>query len=318
MKILKSSAAIRRAIVELMAPGKRRVAITAFVGDGARAFLPKPKGIELICWPKAGGTNPLELRRLKKAGVRIRFVDGLHMKLYWASHRGAIVTSANLSTNALGAGNLKELGILLPTNAIDIDELIASLKSRRFNKTDIHKLEVAHRKLQPWQRGGGQHVEKVTYTEWFSLPSRCEWKLGWWDEHSDFAQEAKEIVRNDFNKRTPEDFIACQKNDYNQTDWVLTFRVTRKGAVSPKWIFVDFVVKVSRKDKKAYYADFPCQAIQVWTTRHYPPPPFVITREFRAALCKASVAFGVERMQAMRSTRPQARLLKMIAKRMRS
>ena len=108
-----------------MAPGGgRRVAISAFVGDGARAFIRKPLGVEIICWPRAGGTNPLELNRLKNAGAHISFADRLHMKVYWAAKRGAIVGSANLSTNALGAGGLKEFGVLLPPGSIDIDELI--------------------------------------------------------------------------------------------------------------------------------------------------------------------------------------------------
>jgi hypothetical protein len=125
VKILKSSASIRKAIGELMAPGGgRRVAISAFVGDGARAFIRKPLGVEIICWPRAGGTNPLELNRLKNAGAHISFADRLHMKVYWAAKRGAIVGSANLSTNALGAGGLKEFGVLLPPGSIDIDELI--------------------------------------------------------------------------------------------------------------------------------------------------------------------------------------------------
>jgi hypothetical protein len=110
-----------------MAPGKTpRVAITAVVGRGARAYNRNPKGVEIICWPKAGGTNPLELRRLKKAGARIRFANRLHMKVYWAARRGTIITSANLSTNTLGAGNLKEFGVFLPADAVNIDDVIES------------------------------------------------------------------------------------------------------------------------------------------------------------------------------------------------
>lgn len=47
------------------------------------------------------------------------------MKVYWAERRATIITSANLSTNALGAGNLKEFGAFLRSGAIDIDGLIA-------------------------------------------------------------------------------------------------------------------------------------------------------------------------------------------------
>lgn len=67
MKILYSSADVRKAIVELFSLSKgRRVAVVAFVGRGAKACLPKPKGLELFCWPKEGGTNPDVLRDLLK------------------------------------------------------------------------------------------------------------------------------------------------------------------------------------------------------------------------------------------------------------
>ena len=313
MKILKTTASIRRSIVSLMRPGRvRRVAIVAFVGAGARAFIPRPKGVEIICWPKAGGTNPLELRRLKQMGVNVRFADGLHMKLYWAEGRGTVLTSANLTTNALGSGNLKEIGVLLPPDAIDIDELIASLKSRRFNKREMRKLEERHRKINAGQPRQSEKTERVEYLEWLSHSARSEWKLGWWDGFVQIAKEAKEIVRADFNKREPEYFISCRKKDYRQADWVLCFRLTSKGASTPKWMFVDFVVKVGRREK-AYCTDNQYQAAQVWTPRHYPTPPFVVTPAFRAALRAATLKIGVERIKSGRSTNPSARLLKMIA-----
>lgn len=301
-----------------MKPSKaRRVAIVAFVGDGARAFIPQAKSVEIICWPKAGGTNPLELRRLKKSGARIRFSDGLHMKLYWAAERGTIITSANLSTNALGAGSLKEVGVLLPPDAVDIDELIASLKSRGFSNAEMRELEESHRKIKvraPRRMSKGDRVE---YLEWYSLPARSEWKLGWWNGYGNFAKEAREIVRNDFNKREPEDFIACRKQDFRQADWLLSFRLTKGGASAAKWMFVDFVVEIERKDKEAYYVGYPYQAIQVWTRRHYPLPPFVVTTPFRAALRSACLKYGIERIKKLGSTRPPLRLLQMIANEMK-
>jgi len=159
----------------------RRVAITAFVGDGARAFIRNPKGLEIVCWPKAGGTNPLELRRLKKAGARIRFADRLHMKVYWAAKRGVVITSANLSTNALGAGDLKEFGVLLPATSVGIDDVIESLRTRSFNKHEMDRLEREHRKLMARKQRSYRKPEKVSYSEWFELPVRPEWKLGWYD-----------------------------------------------------------------------------------------------------------------------------------------
>ena len=245
-----------------MAPGKsRRVAITAFVGKGARAFIRNPMGVEIICWPKAGGTNPYELRKLKKAGARICFADRLHMKVYWAAKRGTIITSANLSTNALGAGNLKEFGVFLSADAVDIDHVIESLKSRPLNKSDLQKLDIEHRKLNIGQRHFDRNITRVSYTEWFSLPFRTDWKLGWWDEECDLAKNAKEIIKTDFGKTAAFDWVTCRATDYQKHNWVLSFRLAKKGAVGPKWIYVQLLEKVNRSDKNAYYRDRPYQAV---------------------------------------------------------
>src|SRR4051812_5854740 len=108
VEVLYSSEAIRVAVRDLFRRGRgRRGAIVAFVGDGAEASLPRPSGLELYCWPCAPGTNPRAIRLLRKLGVDTFFVDRLHTKLYWASGRGAVVASSNLSTNAYGHGGLK-------------------------------------------------------------------------------------------------------------------------------------------------------------------------------------------------------------------
>ena len=261
MRVLQTSAEIRREISTLMAPGKnRRVAIAAFVGEGARAFIRSPKAVEIICWPKAGGTNPLELRRLKKAGARIRFVDRLHMKVYWAARRGTIITSANLTTNALGAGDLKEVGVLFSADSFPIDAVIRSLKSRPFNGKDMERLEREYRKLKARHRGYFANKDQVSYLEWYVLPARAEWRFGWWDTVGPASKNAKEITTADFSERSPQNFISCRKDDYRVSDWILSFRLSGRGVSRPEWIYVDFVVKVGRDDKKAYFGDYPYQA----------------------------------------------------------
>ena len=75
-RILYTSGEVREAIVSLFeATSGRKVAISAFVGYGAEAYLGKIKGLELICWPKAGGTNPHALRKLISKGAKISFSD---------------------------------------------------------------------------------------------------------------------------------------------------------------------------------------------------------------------------------------------------
>src|SRR5215210_4527181 len=130
IEILSSSKEIKAAIKDIFSvKNQRRVAISAFVGDEANAYLPYPKGIELYCCPKAGGTNPNAIRDLQTRGVEVYFSDSLHMKLYW-SKKGVIITSANLSTYALGSGGLKEIGVLLPASTVNITKIIQSISAR--------------------------------------------------------------------------------------------------------------------------------------------------------------------------------------------
>ena len=317
MKILYTSQSIRNAIVELMAPGKvRRVAITAFVGKDARAYLPRPRGIEIVCWPKAGGTNPLELRRLKKDGARIRFCDGLHMKSYWATGRGCVITSANLSTNALGAGGLKEIGVLLPDGALDIDKVLVSLKTRPFNKADMDRLEMAHRELLKQQPHWRKKSDKVDYKEWFKLPARSEWKLIGLDGSAEFCREAIAIAQKDFNKRSPENALTCINTGLNKGEWILYFYEKATDMSLMSWMYVDFIAKINPKEEM-FSKDCPCQAIQVWSLRHYPPPPFTITKAFRAAFKAAIRAYGIKHLRRFCWTRPPEQLLEMIATKMR-
>jgi phosphatidylserine/phosphatidylglycerophosphate/cardiolipin synthase-like enzyme len=158
-RILYTSADVREAVVNLFRfSAGRRFAITAFVGEGAEAYLPKPKGLNLICWPKEGGTNPDVLRRLAKRGANVFFADALHMKVYWSEDQGAIITSANLSTYALGSGNLKEIGILLPPRILNVDRLIQTLKIRPMTKSELRDFDRRHKEYAVRNRGLGKCV----------------------------------------------------------------------------------------------------------------------------------------------------------------
>src|ERR1700677_1929169 len=107
MRALYNSNEIRRAVRATFGTGSgRRVAVVAFVGTGAEAYIPKPKGLELYCWPSPSGTSAKAIRTLQRLGVTVYFVPRMHMKVYWSAKRGVIIASANLSTNAYGQGDL--------------------------------------------------------------------------------------------------------------------------------------------------------------------------------------------------------------------
>lgn len=312
-RLLYNSAEVRQAIVELFRSSKGpRVAISAFVGDGAEAYLPKPKGLQLICWPKAGGTNPNVLRKLMKRGVNVFFADGLHMKIYWSEDNGAVVTSANLSINALGSGNLKEIGAFLEPEEIDIDRLIQSLEIRPASLKELKRLDSRHKRYVVRNRGEGRAESQLrSFDEWYELPFRPEWKLGWVEGSVELAANAKAISENEYGVSHPKNWISCRYGDYQRGDWILTFML-KKSPTDLEWMFADYVVKVSKSDK-AFTQEYPCQVVQVWRKKSYPVPPFNVSRKrFQKAFSEAVHRFGTSRIEKLKSCKPPKRLIDLI------
>lgn len=312
-KILYSSAEVRREIIRLFKfSSSRRVAISAFVGKGADAYLPNPKGLKLVCWPKAGGTNPHMLRKLMSNGVEVLFADRLHMKVYWNENHGAILTSANLSTNALGSGNLKEAGILLTSEDIDIDRLLESINPRPASESELRKLDRRHKsyivrnKLYSGRTSGVMSFEK-----WYESPFRTKWKLGWFDDFGPISLVAKERAMKEYNEDKPKDWISAHKGDFREDDWILTFYL-KKSPSKVEWISVDYVVEVPKSDKNAYEKDYPCQVAQVGQNYKYPPPPFRITSKFRKEFSKAVREYGAEKVKALKTVEPPKYLIDLI------
>ena len=116
MEILYSSNEIHAKINQLFSSPKkdRRIILVAYIGNDVKSFLPSPKGITIICNPNPIATSLDAIAYLKSKGAKVFFSNSLHMKLYYSNKRGCIITSANLSNNALGSGKLKEVGIFLP------------------------------------------------------------------------------------------------------------------------------------------------------------------------------------------------------------
>jgi predicted aspartyl protease len=305
--ILYTSAEVRQAIINLFSSATgRRVAVSAFVGAGAESYLPHPSGLELFCWPKVGGTNPNALRKLAKSGVQVFFVDALHTKLYWSENRGAVLTSANLSTNALGAGDLKEMGILLEAGAVDIEKVIRSLNPRPMSKKELSRLDRLHR-LYAARNRLKEDRAPVMFKEWYESPFRPEVKFVWCDrkvKHS--SVKAKEFARAEYNLKEPfKEIFVSQKNDFRAGDWVLAVWLGRKVAQLPAWYFVDYLISVPKSDKKSYDPKYPFEAVQLWPGSRYPSPPFQVTERFRTALARALTEFGIANIPKDRDIVPQ-------------
>ncbi len=320
MKILYTSTEVHSAIkhvLEQSTPTEKRVALVAFVGEGAEAYLPDPDKFELVCCLQPGATSAQALERLQKRGAIISKADRLHMKVYWSSVKGCVICSANASTNALGKGGLKEAGVLLPPGVVEIGKLLQEAKAAPITSSDLRHLKRESDRLAAaiggiGRRPAGSSSHPTSFVEWYESSSRANWKLGWWEEDTlETASAAKLKSLNTFGINAPRDAVNFAKGQVAKGDWLLRFKLPE--GTEPDWMHVDFVIQVPLSDKKAYEPAYPYQAIQVRSKVHYPTPPFDIdSRNFRRALKKAVAEFGYERLVNSRSVRPPAELLKKI------
>jgi hypothetical protein len=290
MEILYTSEAVRQAIRAVLAKGSgRRVAIAGFVGAGAEAYLPSPRGIELYCWPAAPGTNPSAVRKLgQKLGVAVHFSKRLHMKLYWSTKQGAVITSANLSSNALGHGDLKEFGVRVAKGVVDIDRVIRSLNATKMTDASLAELEIASLKERAARRQSGGTSDRTSFAEWYTQHNKNHsWSLAPYDEYR--IRESKRL-REKASLRRGSHFhllmnLASTK-EVSVDDYLLCVEAPFKGR-DISWMFVTHTAKVPRTDS-AYDRRYPFQIGQEQRLGMYRRPPFEIDAKFRRAIAAAT------------------------------
>ena len=318
MEILYSASDINSAIRKVLRAhpsGGRRVALVAYVGASAEAFLSNVKGLEIVCSLEPGATSATALRRLRRRGARLYYSPGLHMKVYWSQRGGAVVCSANLSGRALGRGGLKEAGVLLGPDELDIRKLWRYAAPRKITPEDLRQLAAQSDALAASGFRAPAPAAKSRqpdYLEWYSGAGRKPWKLGWWTEDGDLARASIEQSRATFGVSEPADFLGAAKGRVAPGDWLLCFRLP--AGTGPQWLYVDFVSPISPSDDNAYEPEYPYQAVQVHPASRYPDPPFRITDGLRRALRAAVGRHGSDPLQRIRSLVPPRSFLALIAK----
>jgi hypothetical protein len=288
----------------------RRVALVAYVGKDGRTFLPDPRGAYIICCPTPGATSYVGISQLMKDGARVEFSKNLHMKIYWSKGRGCLITSANLSTNALGARGLKEAGVLLDDANVDIDRLITEARPyaptpsqlKTFKKDDIKArgtFAMLFRDHDPLQ----------TYTDWFGSRRYTPWKLGLWTTRSlDFAKSAKEKSLT-MGIVEPHECINVRQGRTHEHEWLLLFTIRNEQLLDLSWMYVDFVVPVGSRERGAYEKDYPFQAVQARRQGQCPTPPFTLSAAFKNAFGKAARSYGITKLTERDSLVPPEKLL---------
>ena len=285
IRVLYTSAEVRSAIIGLFRDGSgERIAIAAYVGDGADSYLPSPKGLRLICSPTPGATNPDALRLLMSRGTRVEFVDSLHMKVYWAKAKGAVVTSANLSTNAMGVGGLKEAGVLLGPGQFDVEQLLKQLKPRPATGRDLHRLDQEHKRFHSTMGWGAKKSALHSYREWFEARARPRWKIFLYSEEWEgLSEEATKSIQREYGRPLPRDWIWSKHRTVKELDWILCGHISRGKLQKLSWLFADRVFSVQRSDPE-YKLGFPNEVVQIHDLKRYPPPPFSANQKLCAAM----------------------------------
>jgi hypothetical protein len=312
MRVLYTSVAIRREIARIFRRTRqRRVALVAYVGKGATAQLPNPKGLHVYCWPQPGGTSATAVEGLRRRKATVFFADRLHMKVYWSERDGAVVCSANLSDNALGSGNLREAGIALPSSQVDIDRLIALAGAKPADDASIEQLR---KREALWNRAHAARGKAAspTFPEWYDGTGGVRWKLDYYDSFGgQLSRRAKRAVKAINPAFFPQNLLYCRRGSFDEEDWVLRCRLTNTGRLlAREWVYVECVVLVAKSDR-AYNAEYPFQAVQARELKHCPAPPFQIDRDFKTALREVSIAAGYDKaMQQAEARVPTASFLK--------
>lgn len=317
MKILYSSGELHDAIKNVLAdpqPHDRRVALVAFVGGQAQAFLPDPKGLEIVCWLQPGSSDALTIDRLRKRDAKVYKSERLHMKVYWSSRRGCVICSANASSNALGGGGQKEAGVWLPPERVDIERLWSYAKPKPIKDGDLKRLaRLAERMSTDY---ADRSVElPPDFLEWQNFSGRRDWKLGWWVEEAEYAKDAVKMAKQRYGVTKPNNMLNMKKGQAHNSDWFLMFGLP--GGTYMRWMYVDFIIKVRPSDKSAYENDYPYQAVQVNPPGAY-RPPFGLNNAFRSAFKKAIKLYGEKRIESTESLRTPKSLLDLIAMNMRT
>lgn len=118
----------------------------AFWGDGADYKL--RGACQIICDLESGACNPAVIRKLlKRDNCVILKLSGLHAKVVLSS-AGAVVSSANMSTNGLGAEGADasgtiEAGYFVPERLPDYKEIVTWFDSVWNMATEITELDLA-------------------------------------------------------------------------------------------------------------------------------------------------------------------------------
>jgi hypothetical protein len=184
----------------------------------------------------------------------------------------------------MGIGGLKEAGIALGPDELQIGKLIEGLQCRPADEQELHKLDAEHKDYNRRHGRRDRVGSRVNYGDWYTSPFREEgWRLLWYSAREDILSETtRKAIQREEGKDEPDDWIWSRKPVVSPNDWVLCVAITNESNWEVGWLYVDRVFKVPTSDK-LYFPDYPYEVVQLDPLRTYSPPPFLVDRKLKQA-----------------------------------
>ncbi|MBC3879070.1 phospholipase D family protein [Undibacterium sp. FT79W] len=280
MHYLRNSHDIKKQLGILFSGPGEKWAVVGFVGYNALDHLPSGvENLNVICWPKAGGTNPDGVRRLIDSGISVYFCDRLHQKIYWRQGVGLIVGSANLSENALGEGGLHEFGVYCDDTHFDINQVISALDYARVTPEALSKLDVEHAAYARQKENSNEGESNIDQSFLDSTKTRLpkQWKLVVWSELREDSTQIRAEIETHFGKRNWANDNDVDSDAFKVGDFVLQVKTNDEGIIeraNARWLLVDHIV--GKRNNRVI--------VQVHKIDNRTPPPFVIDSQFQKNL----------------------------------
>lgn len=282
MLYLRNSQEIKKQLSSLFSEKGPKWAVVGFVGYNALDHLPScVSDLSVVCWPKAGGTNPDGVRRLIDHGISVYFCDRLHHKIYWRQDTGLIVGSANLSENALGNAGLHEFAVYCDDKEFDIYQVLESLNYAQATPEALAKLDVEHAAQARQKDKSGDISSRAisSFLESIKTKHPKKWKLVTWSELRESDDHIRAEVETHFNTRNWVNDNDVYSKNFQIGDFILQVKINDEEDIERAngLLLVDHIVgKGSTRT-----------VVQVNKLDNRTPPPFVVDSTFKKYLKEA-------------------------------
>jgi hypothetical protein len=246
---------LKVAIEKILAEDNGSYAV-AFWGAGAAKKLPQNgKGeFRAICNLTSGGTNPSEIKKLKRQNIRQ--CDTLHAKVYIGSER-AVIASANISANGLGFEGVEqarwiEAGTSIQDTSACLEWFETQWKNaREISDADIKKAEMV------WGRRRRSRPTVLSIDDFNPLSEQLP--LLYWFGNTEYKVDKEAAKQHNVAVNDIEGSLVCEGDGIEDGSalqpgsWVVVWNASEVGVpkknANPYWFYTGRMIPKAIKYK---------------------------------------------------------------------